>query len=246
MRQHAFFDEPNRLLAIILESSHDAIIGETMGGIVTTWNQAAERIFGYPADEMIGRPIAVLTVPGIEDGRPAIQDQPWRGDRIDRYETILRHKNGRHLPVSLMVARVRDKDGRIVGSLTIARDLTEARLAADALRDAHERLREQRRELWHVSRLGELVRMAATLAHELTQPLTAINNYLLAATLVMAANDPAGRSRLEHAIDKAAEQTLRAGEIVRRLRSLEQLGRGDQRPEPDVGDREAAMLRASA
>jgi PAS domain S-box-containing protein len=92
-------DEPDaaatRRLAAIVESSDDAIIGKTLDGIVTSWNRAAERIFGYTAAEMLGQPIALLAAPGKADEMPRILDRIRRGDRIDHYETARRHKDGR-------------------------------------------------------------------------------------------------------------------------------------------------------
>jgi two-component system, LuxR family, sensor kinase FixL len=170
-------------------------------------------------------------MPGREDEMPAILDRLRRGDRIDHYETTRRHKDGRELQVSLTVLPIYDEDGHVIGASKVVRDITEVRLGADALRAAQVRLQEQQNELLHVARLSELGQMAATLAHEVNQPLAAISNYLRAGLRLLAQDGPAARSKLDEAIGKAADQAARAGEIIRRLRSLAKRSESDPRPE---------------
>ncbi len=227
-----YVDEAGRLLAAIVAASDDAIIGTTDDGVVTSWNQGAERIFGYTAEEMVGQTISVLAVPGHEDEMRAIRNRLRRGGKIDHHETTRRHRDGSVRHISLTISPLHDAAGRVVGASALARDITATHLAADALREAQERLQEQHRELLHVARLSELGQMAATLAHEVNQPLSAINNYLRAARRFLAADEPASRLRLEEAIGKAADQALRAGEIVHRLRHLTRRNERGMRPEP--------------
>jgi two-component system sensor kinase FixL len=127
------------LLAAIIESSEDAIVGKTLDGVVTSWNPAAELIFGYTAREMIGQPIAILTAPGRPYEMPLILDRIRRGERIERYETRRRRKDGGVIDVLLTVSPIRDEAGRIIGAAKIVRDLTEARREHAALleREAH-------------------------------------------------------------------------------------------------------------
>lgn len=127
------------LLAAIVASSEDAIISKTLDGIVTSWNPAAERTFGYTAEEMIGRPIALLSPPGDAAEMPRILDRLRRGERIERLETRRRHKDGRIIDVSLTISPIRDADGRIVGASKVARDITEAKQEHAELlqREAH-------------------------------------------------------------------------------------------------------------
>jgi two-component system sensor kinase FixL len=230
-RQDTEGDHARRLLAAIVASSDDGIISKTMDGVVTGWNPGAERIFGYRSEEIVGGPVAVLAMPGREDEMPAILDRLRRGDRIDHYETTRRHKDGRELQVSLTVLPIYDEDGHVIGASKVVRDITEVRLGADALRAAQVRLQEQQNELLHVARLSELGQMAATLAHEVNQPLAAISNYLRAGLRLLAQDGPAARSKLDEAIGKAADQAARAGEIIRRLRSLAKRSESDPRPE---------------
>ncbi|WP_207481945.1 PAS domain S-box protein [Arenibaculum pallidiluteum] len=113
------------LLASIIESADDAIISKDLDGIVTSWNRAAERLFGYTAEEMIGRSIAILAVPDVPDEMPPILEQIRRGEKIDHYETRRRHKDGHVIDISLTVSPVRDAQGRIVGASKIARDISD-------------------------------------------------------------------------------------------------------------------------
>ena len=117
------------LLAAIVEGSDDAIASKTLDGIVTSWNPAAERLFGYTAVEMVGRPIAVLAAPGREAEMPMILERVRRGERVDHFDTVRRRKDGTLVEISLTVSPVRDGRGRIVGASKIARDVTERRVA---------------------------------------------------------------------------------------------------------------------
>jgi two-component system sensor kinase FixL len=127
------------LLAAIVQSSEDAIISKDLDGIVTSWNRAAERIFGYSASEMLGRPIAILAAPGRADEMPAMLTRIKAGERIEHYETERRRKDARVIEISLTISPIRDAQGRIVGASKIARDITEAKMIqADLLqREAH-------------------------------------------------------------------------------------------------------------
>jgi PAS domain S-box-containing protein len=129
--------------AAIVESSNDAIISTNLDGTVTTWNRAAEAIFGYRPQEVIGRAVFLLAAPGREDETPAILDQIKRGHRIQHYETVRRHKDGRQIAISLTVSPIRADNGRIVGASKIARDITERKQAEAELHRLNETL-EQR------------------------------------------------------------------------------------------------------
>ena len=128
-----------RLLAAIVQSSEDAIISKTLEGRVTSWNKAAERIFGYTAEEMIGRPISLLAPPGRADEMRHILERIRDGERVDHDETERRRKDGKIIQIALTVSPIHDEAGRVVGASKIARDRTEAKLAASALseREAH-------------------------------------------------------------------------------------------------------------
>jgi len=130
-------------LAAIVESSEDAIIGKTLKGIVTDWNEGARRLFGYAAEEMVGQPILRLIPPDRLDEEAQILAQLRRGERVEHYETVRRRKDGRLVDVSLSVSPIRDGGGQPIGASKIARDITGRKSAEAAMAQAHERLREQ-------------------------------------------------------------------------------------------------------
>ncbi|HEU5460385.1 MAG TPA: PAS domain S-box protein [Pyrinomonadaceae bacterium] len=128
-------------LSAIIESAEDAIISKTLDGIITSWNKAAERIFGYTADEVIGKPVTMLIPEGHLDEEPAILARLRAGDRIEHYETVRIGKGGKLIDISLTVSPIRGPKGEIVGASKIARDITGQRQARRDLDNATERLR---------------------------------------------------------------------------------------------------------
>ncbi len=127
-------------LAAIVTSSDDAIVGKNLDGIVTSWNKAAERLFGYRADEMIGQSVLRLIPPERHDEEPGILARLRRGQAIEHYETIRCRKDGSRLHVSLSVSPVIDSHGTIIGASKIARDITEQKVAEQALVQSREKL----------------------------------------------------------------------------------------------------------
>jgi PAS domain S-box-containing protein len=113
-----------RWFASIVESSEDAIVSKDIDGIVTTWNNGAERLFGYTSDEMVGKPVTFLIPPDRHAVERAILERISRGERIENYETVRRRKDGILIDVSLTLSPVRNADGKIVGVSKIARDIT--------------------------------------------------------------------------------------------------------------------------
>jgi two-component system, LuxR family, sensor kinase FixL len=118
-------DDARFRLAAIAESSNDAIVGKDLTGIVTSWNKAAEAMFGYPADEIIGQSITCIIPPDRIDEEASIIDRIRRGERIVHFVTERQCKNRRVIPVSLTVSPIRDDQGKIIGVSKIARDLSE-------------------------------------------------------------------------------------------------------------------------
>lgn len=114
-----------RLLAAIVQSSQDAIVSKDLNGIVTSWNHAAEQIFGYAAGEMIGQSITRIIPRDRLDEESYVLDNISRGQRIDHYETIRRRKDGKMIPISLTVSPIRAEDNTILGASKIARDISE-------------------------------------------------------------------------------------------------------------------------
>lgn len=208
-------EEAARLLVLIVESSDDAILSKTLDGVITSWNAAATRIFGYSADEAIGAHISLLIPPDRMAEEAEIISQMKAGHTIKHYETVRRHKNGAEILVSLSVSPIRDSAGKIVGASKIARDITENR-------QTEGRLQMVQAELAHVARLNAMGQMSAALAHELNQPLTAITNYINASQRML--EDPQLTPQIvtnaRNAMEKAGAQTMRAGTIIRRLRDF--------------------------
>jgi PAS domain S-box-containing protein len=115
----------------VAESSEDAIITKDLDGIITSWNKGAERIFGYEAYEMIGKPINLLIPPDRPDEEPSILARLRKGQRIEHYETLRRRKDGELIDISLSVSPLVDQTGKIVGASKIARDITGRRQAQE-------------------------------------------------------------------------------------------------------------------
>jgi PAS domain S-box-containing protein len=116
-------------LAAIVEGADDVIVGKTLDGIVTSWNPAAERLFGYSAAEAVGRPITIIIPPERHEEERQVLDRIKQGEVVDHFETERITKDGRRLPISLTISPVRDPQGRIIGASKIARDIRERRRA---------------------------------------------------------------------------------------------------------------------
>jgi PAS domain S-box-containing protein len=153
-----------RQLADIVESSQDAILSKDVNGIITSWNGGAERLYGYRAEEMIGKQVSILAPAEEPDEIPRILAELLRGERIQQYRTERVRKDGKRLSVSLSISPLRDDHGKIVGASTIAQDITAQVRAEEALR---------RNE-----KLATAGRLAATIAHEINNPLEVIGNLL--------------------------------------------------------------------
>ena len=128
-------------LAALIESADDAIISKTLDGIITSWNEGARRIFGYEAEEVVGKSVTILIPEGHLDEEPTILARLRAGQRIEHYETVRMRKDGRLIDISLTVSPIKGPDGKIVGASKIARDITEQRQARRALDEATHRLK---------------------------------------------------------------------------------------------------------
>ncbi len=225
--QHMSESAPVRLddfrarLAAIVESSDDAIVSKDLHGIVTSWNRAAERLFGYTAAEMIGQPITTIFLLDRIDEEAGLLARIARGEQIDRYETVRVHRDGHAINVSVTISPIKDSSGAIVGASKIIHDLTE--------RDERERrIQELQSELAHVQRLTELGQVVSSLVHEVNQPLTAIGNYVNASRRMLAAERV---EQLPKALEQIASQTERARQIVQRIRDFVKKGDSPIGPE---------------
>jgi PAS domain S-box-containing protein len=127
-------DETRMILASIVENSDDGIIGKTLDGIITSWNKGAEKIYGYSANEIIGKNVSILVPPNHQDEMPRILETIKNGGRIDRYETQRITRDGKTIFVSLTISPIKDQSGKIIGASTIARDTTQRRLTEESLK----------------------------------------------------------------------------------------------------------------
>jgi PAS domain S-box-containing protein len=120
-----------QLLSSIVANSEDAIISKDLNGVINSWNQGAQRLFGYAPEEIIGRSVLTLIPPELQHEEPGIIGRIRSGERIEHYETVRRHKDGSPIHISLTVSPVKDANGRIVGASKIARDITDRKRADD-------------------------------------------------------------------------------------------------------------------
>ena len=149
---------PLERLAAIVEGSEDAIISKDLSGTIESWNRSAESIFGYTAEEVLGKHISLLTPPNRVDETPQILERIARGEHIQPYETTRRTKDGRVLSISLSVSPIRDADGNVIGASKIARDISEQVRQHQALEQA----------------LADLEQFAFAASHDLQEPLRTV------------------------------------------------------------------------
>ncbi|HYY70742.1 MAG TPA: PAS domain S-box protein [Terriglobales bacterium] len=151
-------------LAAIVESSEDAIVSKDLNGIVSSWNASAERIFGYKAEEIIGKPITLIIPPELHSEEEMILSRIRAGERIEHFETVRVTKSGKRIDVSLTISPVKDADGRVIGGAKVARDVTERKRTEEALRRAE--------------KLAATGQVAGSIAHEINNPMQALTNVL--------------------------------------------------------------------
>jgi PAS domain S-box-containing protein len=123
-------------LAAIVESSDDAIVSKNLDGVISSWNGSAERLFGYTAQEAVGKNILLIVPPDRRDEEATILARLRRGERIDHFETVRVRKDGKRLDISLTISPVKDASGRVVGASKVARDITGRREAEEARKEA--------------------------------------------------------------------------------------------------------------
>jgi PAS domain S-box-containing protein len=128
-------------LAAIVQSSDDAIISKDLNGVITTWNEGAERIFGHTTEEAVGQHITLIIPPDRTSEEVMILDKLRKGERIEHFETVRMHKNGTNLDISVTISPVNDAAGRVVGASKVARDITPQKQIERAMRESEERFR---------------------------------------------------------------------------------------------------------
>ena len=201
-------DEQRLQLAAIVESSGDAIVASSLDGVIRSWNKAAERLFGYTAEEMIGRPISQLLVPGRQAEEPSLVARLGDGVPVAPFETLRRRKDGSDLDVSVTVSPVREAGGKLVGASIVARDISDWKRAEAEIRRAREAAEAANRDLEAFN---------YSVAHDLRAPLRAIDGF---SQILLEDHgkilDAAGRGHLQRV--RAAAQ--RMGRLIDSLLAL--------------------------
>lgn len=162
-------DDDKLRLAAIVESSQDAIVSKRLDGTITSWNAAAERLFGYAADEIVGRSILTLIPEDRHREEVEIIDRIRRGEQVKHFETLRRHKSGKLIDLSITVSPLKRDDGTIIGASKIARDITERKQAEIKLREQAERLEILNRVARIISQDLDLERIVNAVTEEATR-----------------------------------------------------------------------------
>ncbi len=226
-------EQATRLLAAIVESSHDAIVSKNLNGVITSWNRGAERLFGYAAEEAVGQNITLIIPPERRDEETTIVEQLTRGERVDHLETVRMRKDGSLLDVSLTISPMKDASGRVVGASKLARDITERKRAEEALRQAQT-------DLAHASRLTTMGEFTASLAHEVKQPIAAIVTDANTCVRWITRDEPDLKEAREAAW-RIVNDAKRASEIINRVLLLFKKGT-PQRELVDVNEVAGEMI----
>jgi PAS domain S-box-containing protein len=217
-------EEAQERLASIVESSQDAIISKTLDAIITSWNKSAEHVFGYSAEEAVGRPITLIIPPDRLDEEPAILERLRRGERVEHFETVRVAKDGRRVDISLTISPLRNSEGRIVGASKIARDITARKRAETAVRQQSRLLRELAAAGLTIHSAGSLDSVVRVVAEEARRMLRAgrtVVSLMLGddrsqiATTVSSGDDHSAKSAVPTVVANARAEVCRTNRSIR-------------------------------
>ena len=218
---------------LVVEAAPNAMVMINRAGAIVMVNVQAERVFGHSRDELLGQPVEMLVPRRFRGHHPGLREAFFADPRArpmgagrDLYGL---RKDGSEFPVEIGLNPIDTEDGMMVLSAIV--DITERKTAEAALKESQSRLQELHAELLHVSRLSAMGQMAATVTHELNQPLTAISNYMEAARALLGRGGDLPLARMGNAMERAGEQAIRAGEIIQRWRRFALRGDGEKRIE---------------
>lgn len=211
-------------LAAIVESSDDAIIGKDLNGLIVSWNQGAERMFGYSVDEAVGRNISLIYPPEHVHDEIEIMNRLKNGDRIEHKETVRVAKSGKCVDVLVTISPIKDRFGRVVGASKIARDITARKRAEQHVQKLNGELRNRIAELAASNK--ELEAFSYSVSHDLRSPLRHIDGFSRLLIEGYGADLPPEAQRY---LNRIHEGTCKMGQLIDELLSLARVGRQEMR-----------------
>jgi PAS domain S-box-containing protein len=211
-------------LAAIVESSDDAIIGKDLNGHIVSWNQGAERMFGYSADEAVGRDISLIYPPEHVDDEIEFMNRLKNGDQIEHKETVRVAKSGKRIDVLVTISPIKDRSGRVVGASKIARDNTARKHAEQQVQKLNSELSDRIAEL--AASNSELEAFSYSVSHDLRSPLRHIAGFSQLLIEEYGADLP---SEAQHYLNRINEGTCKMGQLIDELLGLARIGRQELR-----------------
>ena len=224
--------------ASVFESSDDAIVTKDLNGIILSWNPGAHKIFGYTADEIVGKPVATLIPEGHGDEEPKILARIRAGEKIDHYETVRRKKDGTLINISLTVSPIKDAEGKIIGAATIARDVTVQKRTEAAFRAVRAELARLNDELEQRVKdrtaslndaVAQMEEFSYTISHDLRAPLRSVKVYSEA---MLQDFGPTLAPKAQHYLSRISDCVSRLDKMVLDVLTFGRVGRTDAKTGP--------------